>query len=134
MGIRFFGVSRTDEKHIDTNTYVDALGEADAIPEREVLFRGDPIARSWGAASAGDSRPSIRYLPLQDHRLRRRCSADDRQILVEPEFERTDRRVGLEVRLVLAPTVFIGEIRPSHRIASPRKSEGHRPAAHIAAM
>jgi hypothetical protein len=47
MGIRFFGIPRTDEKHIGTNTYVDALGEADAIPEREVLFRGDPIARGW---------------------------------------------------------------------------------------
>jgi hypothetical protein len=72
--------------------------------------------------------------PLQDHRLRRRRSPDDRQILVEPEFERTDRRVGLEVRLVLlAPTVFIGEIRPSHCNAGPRKSEGDRAAGEIAA-
>ena len=46
MGIEFFGVARTDEKHIGTNTHVDALGDADAFPERKVLFRGDPIARS----------------------------------------------------------------------------------------
>ena len=49
MDTRIFSISRTDEKHIGTYTYVDALGEANAIPEREVLFRGDPIARSWRA-------------------------------------------------------------------------------------
>ena len=36
MGTRIFSISRTDEKHIGTNTYVDALGEANGIPEWEV--------------------------------------------------------------------------------------------------